>query len=309
MTIGLCVKNSERTIRQSIESIAKQSYPLNLIQLIVVDGSSKDKTLPIIKKVTSKTSIQLEIHSDGGKGLGAARQIVVNNAKGRYIIFVDADITIFSDFVRSHVKFMEADPDLGAAFGTPMFHEGPLVATILSLATSTVGGGVGAGASICRSEALRQIGGFDTKIKGAAEDRDLFVRLRLKGWQISVNETAKYFHEHRGDLYSFWAEQSWFGYGDHYFNHKYRNINNIWRNYPTEGSEGVSLTHALFGGSVDTIWHRLPIGEFIWGLELSSKAFKRTHKKLSFLILPQLILGNIGWWVGFGKAHRNKYGH
>lgn len=309
MTIGLCVKDAEKTIRQSIESIISQNYPLELIQLVVVDGCSKDKTLSIIKKAASKANMKLEVYSDAGKGLGTARQIVVNNAKGKYIIFIDADIRVFSDFVRRHVKFMEENPNLAVAFGTSMLQEGALIATVWDLANYAAGGGIGAGASICRSEVLQQVGGFDTKIRGAAEDRDLLVRLRLQGWQMSVNKAARYFHKQRETLSSFWIEQSWFGYGDHYFNHKHSNIGDIWRKLPTGGLGDSSLTIALFVGVIGTVWHKLPPKEFVWGLKLASRAYKLSHKKLSFLILSQMILRNIAWWAGFAKAHRDGYGH
>lgn len=70
VTIGLCVKDSERTIHQSIESILSQKYPMELIQLVVVDGCSKDKTLSIINNETSKSHILVETFSDQGQGTG-----------------------------------------------------------------------------------------------------------------------------------------------------------------------------------------------------------------------------------------------
>jgi GT2 family glycosyltransferase len=253
--------------------------------------------------------MKVETCSDKGEGLGIARQIVVDNATGKYVIFVDADITLFSDFVRNHVKFMEENHGVGAAFGKHMFQDGTLIATVSALAAYAVGGGVGTGASICRSEVLRQVGGFDRKIKGAAEDRDLFVRFRLLGWQISVNETARYFHKPREGFRSFWAEQSWFGYGDHYFNHKYDRIGTVWRKFPTGGSGNSSLAFGLFVGSSGTVYRRFPAWDFVWGLKLASRAYEQTHRKLSFLIIPQMILGNISWWAGFAKGHKDGYGH
>ncbi len=291
VTIGVCAKDSENTIRQSIESIISQKYPMKLIQLIVVDGCSKDKTLSIINSATSKTRMKVETYSDKGEGLGTARQIVVNNAKGKYVIFVDADVRLFSDFVKNQVKFMEENLSIGVALGAPMLQEGTLkertlIAKVSDLAAYATerSGCVACEATIYRSEALQQVGGFDTKIKGAAEDRDLIARFRLHGMQVSVNETARFFHKHRENLYAVWIESSWMGYGDHYFNHKH-------------------------GSSIGAVWHRFPAAEFLSGLKVSSRTYRRTQRKLSFLILPKMILENIAWWAGFAKGHIDGYGH
>ena len=113
-----------------------------------------------------------------------------------------------------------------------MLQEGTLIATVWDLHQYVEGGFVGNDATIYRSEVLRQVGGFDPNIKGAAEDQDLIKRIRAKGWLISINEKARYFHKHRENLRSFWVEQSWFGYGSHYISHKYKNGYPLWHELP-----------------------------------------------------------------------------
>jgi glycosyltransferase involved in cell wall biosynthesis len=283
VTIGVCVKDAEETIKESINSIINQKYPTELIQVIIVDGCSKDKTLSIVASATLKTDMKVEIYSDKGRGLGTARQIVVDHAYDKYIIFVDADVKIFDDFVKNHAKFMEENPDVGVAFGRPMHQEGTLVSTVWDLHCYATGGFMGNDATIYRSEALRQAGGFDANIKGAAEDRDLIARIRAKGWLVSTNEKARFFHKCRENFKDFWDEQSWFGYGDHYINHKNKNM--------------------------DPMWRKLPIGSFTYGLRMALKAYELTHRKTSFLIPLQMVLGNIAWWFGFIKGHMDSYGH
>jgi glycosyltransferase involved in cell wall biosynthesis len=283
VAIGVCVKNSEKTIWESINSIINQKYPAELVQVIIVDGCSKDDTISIVTSETARTDMKVETYSDEGKGLGAARQIVVNNANGKYIIFADADVVLFDDFVENHVRFMEENPDIGVAFGRPMYQEGTLVSTIWNLRAYAGGGFIGNDATIYRSEALRQVGGFDANIKGAAEDTDLIARIQAKGWLISINERARFFHKFRETLRDFWDEQSWFGYGDHYVNHRNENVK--------------------------PLWHRLPIASFPFELGLALKAYELTHRKISLLIPLQAILGNISWWFGFIKGHKDGYGH
>lgn len=283
MTIAVCAKNAEKTIGECIKSIIDQKYPSKMIRVIIVVGRSNDKTTTIAANVASKTDLGVDIFSDEGKGLGAARQIAVDHANEKYLIFVDSDVRIFDDFVQKHVSFMEKNPNVGIAFGRPMYQEGPLISTLRNLHHYVEGGLVGNDATIYRFEALKLVGGFDVNIKGASEDRDLITRIRRKGWQISNNEKARFFHDSRENIRDFLNERVWFGYGDHYFNHKHRNVQSVWR----------------------MLW----IGQFAYFLRSSFKAYRLTRRKISFLIPLLMALGNIAWWVGFFKGHMNGYGH
>jgi len=276
------VKNSEKTIKDAIDSIINQKYPVELIQVIVVDGCSRDKTMSLLAVATAKTSMEVETYSDMGRGLGAARQIVVNKANGNYIIFADADVKLFDDFARKHVKFMEENPNVGVAFGKPMYQEGTLTSSVWNLYQYATGGFSGNDATIYRPEALRMVGGFDSNIKGAGEDNDLLYRIRAKGWLVATNETARFFHRNRENLKGFLIERFWFGYGGHYFSHKTKQR-------PT--------------------WRQNPIGAFKYGLQMALKAYTLTHKKISFLIPTHVVLSNIFWWFGYYKAHIQGYGH
>ena len=48
VTIGMCIKNGEKFLKNSIESIMLQDYPKDLMRIIFVDDGSTDKTLQII---------------------------------------------------------------------------------------------------------------------------------------------------------------------------------------------------------------------------------------------------------------------
>lgn len=283
VTIGVCVKDSERTIKEAIESIINQKFAKELIQLIIVDGCSRDKTLPIVAGLTAKAPIKVELYSDKSRGLSVARQIVVNRAKGKYIIFADADVRLFDDFVRAHVDFMEKNPHAGMAFGSPMLHEGTLVSKIWALRIYADCRYSGTGATIYRSEVLRQVGGFDLNIRGAAEDTDLISKIREKGWLILNNQKARFFHKNKENLLEFWIEQSWFGYGGHYVNHNNKNV--------------------------APLWESIPFRAFAYGFKIALKAYELTTEKKSFFIPAQMLLGNISWWFGFIKGHLDAYGH
>lgn len=281
-TVGVCVKNNERTIKGAIESILSQKYPRELMQVIVVDGCSTDGTLTIIKNMTSEMDVLVEIFSDKGKGLGAARQIVVDNAKGDYLVFVDGDVELQEDFVQRQVDFMEKNPKVAISVGKYMFKEGNILSTVWNLSCNAVPQ-LGTDGTVFRLEALRQVGGFDENIRGASEDKDVILRIRKKGWGFSVNEEAMFYHNCRQNFKEFWEEQAWVGSGNHYLNHKHGYLNPLWRS--------------------------VPAGYFGYGLKLAGKSYNSTHRKRSFLIPPLMVFGNIAWWFGFIKAHLKGYGH
>jgi len=276
ITVGICVKNAEDTIRETIQSILMQDYPAGLTEIIIVDGNSKDATLSIIRNLLSKTRVRWRLYSDGGRGLGHARQAVVNHARGRYIIFVDSDVVIRNEFLREQVEFLNLHPRVGVGLGRYMYEEGKsLLSNTWNLCLSAFPGFVGCAFSF-RKDAVRDAGGFDEQIKGAGEEVELITRIQAKGWESAVTESAGFYHNHRWTLRSSWSEHSWFGYSGYYLMCKNRQLFSPLPN--------------------------LTPGQLVHGFRMASKIHRATRRKISFLILPLLVLSSIAWTCGFLQA-------
>jgi len=121
ITIGLSVKNSEKSIRKCLESIVNQDYPKELMEIIVVDGGRKDRTMEIVKDVISSAGLLSRFYFDSGKGLGFARRIALGNVNSEYVVWVNGAVIISKYFVKNQVAFMEEYPDLGVATGKSVF--------------------------------------------------------------------------------------------------------------------------------------------------------------------------------------------
>ncbi|MDF2437037.1 MAG: glycosyltransferase [Bacteroidota bacterium] len=93
--------NSSSTIEATIRSVVEQDYPV--VEYIVVDGKSTDKTLEIVNKYSNKIS---KIVSEKDEGLYFAINKGIALAKGDVIGILHAD----DFFTNSHVlsKVMEA---------------------------------------------------------------------------------------------------------------------------------------------------------------------------------------------------------
>jgi len=88
VTLGVCVRNGEETIKDAIESIMGQDFPQELMEVIFVDDGSVDETLSIIKSYVLKMNMAVKMLHHKWKGLGYSRNVVVNNAEGDFVLWV-----------------------------------------------------------------------------------------------------------------------------------------------------------------------------------------------------------------------------
>jgi len=241
VTIGVCVRNCEDLIGETIESIMNQDFPHMFMKVIFVDDGSEDKTPSIIQSYLPKLDTQVEIFRHKWKGLGATRNVVVNNAEGEYIIWVDGDMRLSKDFVRKQVEFMERNHVVGIGKGKyGMYTQANLVGDLENMefvATNFRRGGktnslpLGTGGSIYRVKAIKQIDGFDQDITGSGEDVDAEYRIRAAGWLLNV--TSAVFYEKRRETWkSLWNEYFWHGRGSSYLFEKNRQIVNWYKLWP-----------------------------------------------------------------------------
>lgn len=101
LSVVVGVWNEEKHLEACLRSIAKQTLPRKDYEIIVVDGGSTDKTVPIAKK-------HADIVMEGAyKPLGAARQAGLVKAKGRIVAFTDGDGMVPTDWVEKIVGAFE----------------------------------------------------------------------------------------------------------------------------------------------------------------------------------------------------------
>lgn len=80
--------NNEKYVGKCIESVLSQTF--TDFELIVVNDGSTDKTYEIIKKYALKDSRIRVIDKKNG-GVSSARNIALDNATGKYLLFLDSD--------------------------------------------------------------------------------------------------------------------------------------------------------------------------------------------------------------------------
>lgn len=125
VSILVAAYNIEKYISKCLASIMAQDY--NNIEIIVVDDCSKDRTGSICDEYASKDKRIRVIHHETNMRLPAVRNTGLINATGDYIVFVDGDDWLASDFVSYMLNLVtKTDSDMAMSrnnFTTRDYHQ------------------------------------------------------------------------------------------------------------------------------------------------------------------------------------------
>lgn len=98
LSIVVPVYNYVDIIESNIDSILNQKTEYNY-QLIIVDDGSTDGAADVLKKYADNQNVKLIFQKNAG--IGAARNTGINNADGKYLMFVDCDDIVHDDIVET----------------------------------------------------------------------------------------------------------------------------------------------------------------------------------------------------------------
>jgi len=94
--------NVDHIIEQCIHSLIKQEYD-NMVHIYLINDGSTDKTLNILNQFTSYSNINIINHKNN-QGLSAARNSGIKNSSSDIICFLDSDMIVKKNWVKSHIK-------------------------------------------------------------------------------------------------------------------------------------------------------------------------------------------------------------
>lgn len=96
--------NAERVIGEALKSIREQSYPQDKIEILVIDGGSKDETLAIAERYQAK------IINNPERLPEAAKEIGLQQCTGKYALYMDSDeFFINKDSLMKRIQVFNSD--------------------------------------------------------------------------------------------------------------------------------------------------------------------------------------------------------
>lgn len=179
LSIVIPAFNEERLIEECLRSIhaslAANDRPGLSSEVIVVDNNSTDNTADLARR--AGTQVVFEPVNQ----IGRARNVGAAAAKGDWLLFVDADSMLSPGLLGDILQLIEDGRHVGCGsvikmHDLPWWASGILGAwTAVSVLFSWAAGAL----IVCRSDAFREVGGFDQELYAADE---IALSRKLKKW-------------------------------------------------------------------------------------------------------------------------------
>ena len=108
VSVVMPVHNAATFLADAVASVQAQS--LTEWELIAVDDGSTDGSAAILTTMAAMDSRIRVLNTAGNLGAGAARNIAMNTARGRYLAFLDADDLWHPEKLTCQLAFMNSHP-------------------------------------------------------------------------------------------------------------------------------------------------------------------------------------------------------
>ncbi|MFZ5998824.1 MAG: glycosyltransferase family 2 protein [Nitrospirota bacterium] len=213
--------NGLKYLSACFDSIKKSIYPLDKLEVIMVDNASSDGSIAFVKESYPWVKV---IALNENTGFSKANNIGAKNAQGEYVVFLNNDTVVDPNWLNGLVQIMESDRDIGIVGSKLLLMDTPTKLNSAGAAIAFNGGGydigfldndsdvyntpgergcVRAAAAMVRREEFLDFGGFDEDHFMYFEDVDLCWRYWLFGKKIVYIPSSVIYHKFGGSSGTF----------------------------------------------------------------------------------------------------------
>lgn len=229
--------NNETVIEKCIKSILNQDFPIDKLEIIIVDGMSSDNTVKIADNILSLNNVEYKIINNKGKILAKGWNLGIKESQGSFIIRPDAHSILDSKYLLDGLKKIEENDSIDAIGGVLYTTSYSYIGNFISIVLSNP---IGVGPSsfriglkedkftdtivygIYKKEIFNCIGMFNENLK-RNQDIDFHKRLKKNNFNMLTSPSLKATYYSRANLTSF-IKQSfdngfWVGRGNGHIRH------------------------------------------------------------------------------------------
>jgi len=114
VSVVLPTHNRAHLLSRAIDSVISQT--MQDWELIVVDDGSTDDTQKTVEGYRDRLGSRLVYHDQDNAGPGAARNLGIDRARGRFVAFLDSDDEFMPTKLARQVELFEKEPSLGLVY-------------------------------------------------------------------------------------------------------------------------------------------------------------------------------------------------
>jgi len=202
--------NSADTIQECLQSLLAQDYPKDHIEILVMDGVSKDNTVQIAEQLGIKvTSINLNAPA----AYNYAQKIVQHSILG----FVDSDAKVEPEWLKKLVRHLDEPAVAGVSGSIETWNQtNPWAKSIgyeLKNRYQRIGKYTHRIATmnlLLKKSVIEQAGGWAENLP-SQYDTDFGYRIAEQGYKIAYEPSAVCYHYNRSTLKAFYRQQLQYG--------------------------------------------------------------------------------------------------
>ncbi len=204
VSINLCCYNSEKYLRETVESIVTQTY--KDWELIIINDGSSDSTEAIIYEYIKQGYLIIYYYQEN-KGLANSRNEALKRSKGEYIAFIDHDDIWLPGKLEKQIGLLENDQDISLVYSNYFWFNAKNTRKLVLKGSQSTGYvfekflynyPVGILTAIIRRSSLDCLsGGFFDKNLNLCEEYDIFMRLAYKHKADYINEPLALYRIHQ----------------------------------------------------------------------------------------------------------------
>jgi len=116
VSVIIPARNAGLWLRETIDSVLQQTW--KNLELLIVDDRSEDSTSEIVR---SFTDARVRLLEGPGRGAAAARNIGLAEARGAWLMFLDADDLLSSEKIERQLHALQGRPSCIASCGWAHF--------------------------------------------------------------------------------------------------------------------------------------------------------------------------------------------
>lgn len=123
ITATISTYNRERYLPQVLASLKKQTIDKKLFEIVIVDNNSPGNTREISEEfIKNNPDLIVSYHLESNQGLSFGRNRGIDEAKGKYITFIDDDAFLAENYLEKIYNYFESDSSVAAIGSKILLH-------------------------------------------------------------------------------------------------------------------------------------------------------------------------------------------